>query len=176
MLSVGGRLILIKHVLAAIPLYTFTVLEPPKSILCQLEKIMSSFFWGEVDERDKRHWTKWSNLCKPTQENGLGLCQLDDTAKAFECKLWRKLGSSNTLWSQFMLSKYASVEHITTAAVKPSSSYNWKRMLRVRDLVENNLQILIRDGSASFWHDSWLGSGPLRGQKGKVPLLHIRGL
>ena len=33
LLSTGGQIILIKHVLAAIPLYAFIVLQPPKSVL-----------------------------------------------------------------------------------------------------------------------------------------------
>ena len=31
--SAGGQIILIKNVLTAIPLYAFTVLQPPKSVL-----------------------------------------------------------------------------------------------------------------------------------------------
>ena len=44
MLSVGGRLILIKHVLAAIPLHSYVVLEPSKSVMHQIERLMSHFF------------------------------------------------------------------------------------------------------------------------------------
>ena len=87
MFSTGDRLILIKHVLSTIPLHSFAILEPPKGILNQLEKIMSAFFWGEVDGLDKQH----SKLCKPTQESGLGLRQLHDILQAFGCKLWWKM-------------------------------------------------------------------------------------
>ena len=68
---------------------------------------MSSFFWGEADGLDKRHRIKWSNVCKPTQENGLGLCRLEDNVNAFGCKLWWKLRSTETLWARFIHSKYA---------------------------------------------------------------------
>ena len=53
MLSAGGCLVLIKHVLAAIPLHSYAILEPPKSVMRQIERLMSHFFWGEVDGHKK---------------------------------------------------------------------------------------------------------------------------
>ncbi|XP_027155431.1 uncharacterized protein LOC113755698 [Coffea eugenioides] len=73
MLSVGGRLILIKHVLAVIPQYTFAVQEPPKTIIHQIRQIMARLFWGEAEGREKWHWKNWNALCHPTVHNGLGL-------------------------------------------------------------------------------------------------------
>nr|XP_027109338.1 uncharacterized protein LOC113729213 [Coffea arabica] len=88
MLSAGGRLILIKHVLPAIPQYTFAVQEPPKTVLYQIRQIMARLFWGEVEKREKRHWRNWNALCHPTLQNGLGLQRLEDVLYAFGCKLW----------------------------------------------------------------------------------------
>lgn len=44
-LSPGGRLILIKHVLSAIPLHVLAVLDPPKSVFAALEGLFSNFLW-----------------------------------------------------------------------------------------------------------------------------------
>ena len=170
LLSPGGRLILIKHVLSSIPIYTLAVSELPRGVIKRIEKLMSTFLWGEVEGRDKRHWRKWQALCKPTQENGLGLRRLQDVQDAFGCKLWWKMRTSDTLWTRFMRAKHVAVtEHLTTAPASQTSSAVWKRMLRVRDFVEEHSQTLIKNGSASFWYDNWIGSGPLGKHRLHVP-------
>ena len=58
-------MVLIKHVLVAIPLYTLAVLDPPKQVLKHLEQLMSNFFWGAPEETPKRHWLSWDKLCYP---------------------------------------------------------------------------------------------------------------
>nr|XP_027102937.1 uncharacterized protein LOC113724209 [Coffea arabica] len=87
LLSAGDRMILIKHVLAAIPLYTLAVLDPSKRVLKQLEQLMSNFFWGATEETPKRYWLSWDKLCYPVEENGLGFRKLGDVQQAFACKL-----------------------------------------------------------------------------------------
>nr|XP_027067853.1 uncharacterized protein LOC113693523 [Coffea arabica] len=170
LLSPGGRLILIKHVLSSIPIYTLAVSELPRGVIKRIEKLMSTFLWGEVEGRDKRHWRKWQALCKPTQENGLGLRRLQDVQDAFGCKLWWKMRTSDTLWTRFMRAKHVAVtEHLTTTPASQTSSAVWKRMLRVRDFVEEHSQTLIKNGSASFWYDNWIGSGPLGKHRLHVP-------
>nr|XP_009626603.1 uncharacterized protein LOC104117277 [Nicotiana tomentosiformis] len=54
LLSVGGRATLIKHVLQSQPIYLLSALEPPKTVLKQLETYMARFFWGS-DEVVKWH-------------------------------------------------------------------------------------------------------------------------
>ena len=71
LLSAGGRTVLIKHVLFAIPQYTMAILEPPKTVLQDMERIMAKFFWGETDGRDKRHQRAWKRLCRPIEEDGV---------------------------------------------------------------------------------------------------------
>ena len=56
---------------------------------------MSQFFWGEVEGQPKKHRRKWSGLCFPTEQNGLGIHTLDDVLKAFSCQLWWKLRTSD---------------------------------------------------------------------------------
>ena len=46
LLSLGGRLILIKVVLNGFPVYWFALAHVPKSILNKLKKYIFSFLWG----------------------------------------------------------------------------------------------------------------------------------
>ncbi|XP_071933735.1 uncharacterized mitochondrial protein AtMg00310-like [Coffea arabica] len=160
MLTSGRHLMLIWHVLTAVPLHTFMILEPSKGVLSQIELFMSRFFWGEVDGCAKQHWRNWSALYFLPEQDGLGINELEDTVRAFGCKLWWKLRTGDTLWSWCMLSKYVIMEeHVTTVPARPSSSWVWKRLLKARDFMEDNMQTLIRDGSSYFWFDNWLGTG-----------------
>ncbi|XP_019237050.1 PREDICTED: uncharacterized protein LOC109217274 [Nicotiana attenuata] len=45
-LSYGGKSVLIKSVLQAIPLHILSAVHPPKTTFYQIEKIISNFFWG----------------------------------------------------------------------------------------------------------------------------------
>lgn len=49
-MSQGGRLILIRHVLSSIPVYTLATMTPPKLILQQIDRLFSRFFWGAGEE------------------------------------------------------------------------------------------------------------------------------
>ncbi|KAL0405702.1 UNVERIFIED_CONTAM: hypothetical protein Slati_3884100 [Sesamum latifolium] len=65
-LSYGGRLQLIKSVLSSMSIYLLQVLNPPVSTIQKLEQIFAKFFWGTTTEKRKIHWTKWHNICYPT--------------------------------------------------------------------------------------------------------------
>ncbi|XP_060182093.1 uncharacterized protein LOC132611726 [Lycium barbarum] len=45
-LSAGGKAVLIKSVLASIPLHTLSVIQPPKTCIKQIEMCIANFFWG----------------------------------------------------------------------------------------------------------------------------------
>ncbi|XP_071906094.1 uncharacterized protein [Coffea arabica] len=73
LLSQGGRLILIKHVLSAIPTHVLAIMDPPSGVLKELEQIMANFFWGLTELGPKHHWRSWEKLCFPVEEDGLGI-------------------------------------------------------------------------------------------------------
>ncbi|VFQ59730.1 unnamed protein product, partial [Cuscuta campestris] len=85
-----SRLILIKHVLSAIPLHTLAVQDNPKSIINQIHSKLANFFWGSKARKNKHHWSKWVTLCRPSGEGGLCIRSLDDIQKASALKLWWK--------------------------------------------------------------------------------------
>ena len=47
LLSIGGREILIKVVAQAVPTYTMSCFQLPKTLCKDLEKIMRNFWWGQ---------------------------------------------------------------------------------------------------------------------------------
>lgn len=82
-LSSGGKLVLIKSVLYAIPLYYISLVEPPKSVMRYLANILASFFWSDNEGGHKCQWISWSKICFRYEEGGLGIRKFDDMSKTF---------------------------------------------------------------------------------------------
>nr|XP_016459576.1 PREDICTED: uncharacterized protein LOC107783119 [Nicotiana tabacum] len=55
LLSYGGKVILIKNVLQALPTYSLSAMCPPKAIFKLIEKYLANFFWGYYRNQKKYH-------------------------------------------------------------------------------------------------------------------------
>ena len=55
LLSPSGKLILIKHVLASIPIHVLSVFDVPQVVLRRIQSIMANFLWGGSGELKKKH-------------------------------------------------------------------------------------------------------------------------
>ena len=73
LLSMAGRVCLIKSVLSALPLYYLSFFKAPKSVCKELIKIQRNFLWGWGSEDRKIAWVRWENICKPKEVGGLGI-------------------------------------------------------------------------------------------------------
>jgi hypothetical protein len=68
----AGREVLIKAVAKAIPSYTMSCFLLPRRWCEDLNAIVTKYWWGSIGLSKKIHWLKWSHLCKPKEEGGLG--------------------------------------------------------------------------------------------------------
>ncbi|XP_060170955.1 uncharacterized protein LOC132601926 [Lycium barbarum] len=55
LLSLGGRAVLIKHVLQSQPLHLLVAINPPKTVIKQIEAYLAKFFWGSSDGKNRYH-------------------------------------------------------------------------------------------------------------------------
>ncbi|XP_070034440.1 uncharacterized protein [Nicotiana tomentosiformis] len=129
--SLGGRAILIKHVLQSQAFHTFDAASPPKAILRKLEKYFSNFFWRKAENKNKYHWSSWNNICYPFEEGGAGFKKLDDLCKTFTAKRWWRLRIDDNLWAQFMKAKYFSRSHPVARALDFGTS-TWKEFMHLK--------------------------------------------
>lgn len=53
-LSLGARLILLKHILSSLPVHLLAVLRALKSIFMSINRLCSTFFWGSVERKPKK--------------------------------------------------------------------------------------------------------------------------
>ncbi|KAI9122784.1 hypothetical protein K1719_005673 [Acacia pycnantha] len=71
LLSMAGKIVLIKSVLSAIPYYQVQSVLIPKGILLNLEKMSRDFFWNHNRDSKKMHLISW-NVMKKNKSEGMG--------------------------------------------------------------------------------------------------------
>ncbi|XP_060182578.1 uncharacterized protein LOC132612299 [Lycium barbarum] len=160
MLSFGGRVVLIKHVLQGRPIHLLSALNPPDYVITQMHKLFAQFFWNNTSGGKSRHWSAWHKLCIPEKEGGLGFRSLHDVSMALYCKIWWNFRTSPSLWSVYLSNKYCKKENAVVVQWKYGSQ-NWKKMLQARDLIEQHIWWQTKMGNALFWYDNWTGLGAL---------------
>ena len=71
--SAGGREVLIKAVVQAIPAYSMSLFKIPVTIISELHRLIARFWWGGAEDRRKIHWKRWELLARPKNEGGTGV-------------------------------------------------------------------------------------------------------
>ncbi|KAK4833981.1 hypothetical protein QYF36_014386 [Acer negundo] len=134
LLSQGERLVLLRHVLASMPIHILSVIIAPLATIARINSLLSNFFSGNVNGISKMKWRAWPKLCLPTGEGGLGVRDFKE---------------------------YIKDSHFSLATVNHRGSRFWKSILSVFPKVYENVKVLVQGGNASFWYDRWLASGLL---------------
>ena len=155
LLSPGGRLILIKHVLQVLSIHVLAAQNPHKSVFRKINSLVANFFWGQGEDGFKYHWVRWGQCTLPIQEGGLGIRRIEDISDAFAIKAWWLLKSANSLWASYMRCKYA--KQIFSSAQMCYGSAAWKRMNKVMLLADVHIAWIIGEGNVNFWYDKWFG-------------------
>jgi hypothetical protein len=75
--SIGGRQVLINSVLSNMVLYMLSFFLLPKGVLNILDFFRSRFFWQGDSEKKKYRLAKWSIVCSPKDQGGLGIRDLE---------------------------------------------------------------------------------------------------
>ncbi|GJT60613.1 putative RNA-directed DNA polymerase, eukaryota, reverse transcriptase zinc-binding domain protein [Tanacetum coccineum] len=139
MLSLGGRLTLIKSVLGSLGIYYFSIFKVPEAVLKTLESLRASFFWGATGDTRKLAWIKWSNILASLDKGGLGVLK---SIHGNEAGIELKGCQTNGLWARIV----GTIYHLHSSGYVPL----------------NSLRYQVGDGSMiRFWKDTWLGDAPL---------------
>ncbi|GKD43199.1 hypothetical protein Tco_1267844 [Tanacetum coccineum] len=85
LLSIGGRLTLIKSVLWCHGIYYFFIFKVPEMVIKSLKSLRATFFWGGHENSKKLMWVKWSNtLASYDKRNS------QEIIVAVQCFKWSK--------------------------------------------------------------------------------------
>ncbi|KAJ0086550.1 hypothetical protein Patl1_07518 [Pistacia atlantica] len=169
LLSQGGRLTLMKHVLTCMSTHLLAVLNVPMKVFSRLNSLMATFFWGDTNGKQKMKWCAWDRICKPYKEGGLGIRNFHEVQRALHMKFAWRLVTVDNLWTKFFRAKYVKHGHIFLAETRRNASRFWKSIMKVFPEVAENVLVKVREGSSSFWFDRWLASGPLGASRESGP-------
>jgi hypothetical protein len=71
-LSSGGKEVLIKAILQALPVYAMSVFQFPTGLIEELNELIRDFHWGDEHDRRRMHWLSWDKLTQPKLCGGMG--------------------------------------------------------------------------------------------------------
>ncbi|XP_059284799.1 uncharacterized protein LOC132038092 [Lycium ferocissimum] len=161
MLSIGGKIVLIKHVLSAMPIHLLSICQPPKNILQQIEKVFANFFWGTHEGKHKYHWASWEKMCLPTSEGGIGVRSMIDITDTFSAKMWWQFRTKKSLWTDYLKAKYCKRVRPLPWKIQLCPFSCLRRMMKIRHRVDHFILWQVNSGNTNFWWDNWSGLGSL---------------
>lgn len=103
---------MIRHVLSRMASHTFVVSPVLKMVITRINVSLSTLFWDESNDIRKRKWSAWTKICKPVEEGGAGIRDMQNVKRAFHMMFsWRLLTVDN-LWTRFFRVNYIKTDHL----------------------------------------------------------------
>ncbi|KAJ0878040.1 putative reverse transcriptase zinc-binding domain-containing protein [Helianthus annuus] len=171
MLSMGGRITLIKSVLESLPNYFFSLYKAPVQVIKDIESKIRNFLWGGDNESKKIHWAAWDRVAGPIDKGGLGLSKLNHINISLLIKWgWRFKSEKENLWVRVIEAVHKSNSNLDSFPIRKSLGGVWFNIVNLLDnvLLDNKpIKDLFKGElgngeSIKFWLDSWLPGGPLK--------------
>jgi len=182
-LSRAGRLILIKAVIEATPVYWMALTWIPKGILNRLQHICSRFLWKGQQPGRLFAWVKWDTIARPKRWGGWGIKRLDLFSRALAAKLGWQLLTTEGLWTRVAYAEYIKPLNVldwicTQHGTNHNISIIWKAVISTLPLLREGLTWRIKAGNAvRIGQDPWVGCGNThRLSAGLIRHLNDRGI
>jgi hypothetical protein len=102
LVSIGRRLVLINSVLSNMVLYMLSFFLLPKGVLKRLDFFRSRFFCQGDSEKKKYMLAKWSVVCCPKDQWGLGIQDLEVKITALLGKWLFRLLTEDGVWQTLL--------------------------------------------------------------------------
>jgi len=155
LLSMAGRVQLVKSVIQSMVIHTMTVYSWPISILRDIEKLIKKFIWsGDIDKR-KLVTVAWKKVCVDLDEGGLGLRSLICLNQATNMKICWEMLHSEEHWAVILRSRVLRCSNCIQHHIFSSL---WSGMKNEYNIVKENTAWLVGDGKhINFWFDHWNG-------------------
>lgn len=158
-LSRGGREILLKSVIQAIPSYTMGVFLLPKKLVSEVEAVMNAFWWkGEWGRSMGLKWKSWDKLCVPKKWGGLGFRKMREFNISLLCRqAWNIISNPSLLATRVLKARYYPNSSFLEAGRASNPSYIWSSMQETKEIIRRGSRWRVGNGrSISIWKDKWL--------------------
>ncbi|XP_058761210.1 uncharacterized protein LOC131634556 [Vicia villosa] len=159
LLSVVGRIVLVKSVIQSMMIHTLLVYSWPVFVLKCIQRWARNFIWsGDIDKR-KCVTVAWDICCRPYAQGGLGMRSLVTLNEAANLKQCWDLFNSKEQWAVLIRAKVLRNNRRISYHIYSSL---WSSMKASFDDVIGNSCWLIGNGErVNFWTDKWFGSAEL---------------
>lgn len=148
LMSYGGRLILIYSVLTSMPMFLLSFFEVPVGVGKRLDFYRSRFFWQGDELKRKYRLAKWDIICRPKDQGGLGIENLEIKNRCLLSKwLWKLSTENDAMWAQILRAKYLQTKTLSQVSVRPTDSPFWKGLMKVKQAFFNRMRFAIGNGS-----------------------------
>jgi hypothetical protein len=153
LLSMAGRVQLIKSVAQSMLLDCLSIYSWPVSLIKDMEKWMRNFLWSGDINKKKLVTVAWHKSCKPLKEGGLGIRNLSDINEAGNLKLCWEIVQSDFPWASFVRSRVLRNKNPIRYHI---SSSIWSSAKHKLPTILNNTSWQLGNGeSINFWCDNW---------------------
>ena len=167
-LSYAGRLQLVRTVIGSITNFWCSVFRLPKRCLNTIEGMCAAFLWSGSPNTHTKAKVSWDDVCRPKNEEGLGIRRLTDTSRVFALSLiWRLLTNSGSLWVAWEKAYLLHSHSFWDVSDKYEGSWIWRKLLKLRDHAASFLWSEIGK-TILFWFDNWLRVGRLLNITGDI--------
>ncbi|CAL1398685.1 unnamed protein product [Linum trigynum] len=153
LLSHGGKEVLLKAVIQAIPSYIMYLFHLPVSLTKKMDSLLTNFFWSGSMQKSSLHWCRKDILCAPKAEGGLGFRSFKDFNLALLGKqAWRLLNSPDALWCRLLKGLYYPRGEFLHAKKGNRSSWIWASLWEAKKVINMGAIKVIGSGK-----DTWIG-------------------
>jgi hypothetical protein len=155
-LSAGGKDVLIKAVVQAIPIFSMACFKFPRGLCEHINGLIRNFWWGSKDGKRRACWVAWEEMTKPKFLGGLGFRDLE----LFNLTLlarqgWRMLQHPDT--ARMLKAIYFPDGDFMQAELGSHPSKVWRAILEGGEVLEAGLIRRIGTGmETDAWADNWL--------------------
>ena len=138
---------LINLVLSSLPMYMMSFFEISKGVRKKLDYFRSRFFWQSNENKRKYRLAKWSILCQPKDQGGLGIHNLELKNIALLSKWLYRLLTTDGTWQQILPNKYLRNKPLIQVQWKSGDSHFWASLMKVKANFLKFGIFIIKDGS-----------------------------
>ncbi|GJT99263.1 RNA-directed DNA polymerase, eukaryota, partial [Tanacetum coccineum] len=117
MMSIGGRLTLLKSVLGSTPIFHMSIHKVPLGVLQKLEAIRSHFFNGCAPNCNKASWVNWKNALASKKKGRLRIASLYALNRGLMFKwYWRFQTQGSYLWSRVIKALHGETGNVNASS------------------------------------------------------------
>jgi hypothetical protein len=104
-------------------------------------------------------------LCRPKDQGGLGIIDLEIQNICLLSKCILNLLNKKVTWQTLLRNKYLHSKALTQVQAKPYDSHFWRGLMKIKDIILSCGSFMIRDVTQIiFWEDTWVGNNSFKRQ------------